>query len=55
MLEEFADEDKYPRGKLMYLVGKMMRLGPTERIDPAMAEKAMKLWIERHHGRAEAA
>lgn len=55
MLEEFADEDKYPRGKLMYLVGKMMRLGPTERIDPATAEKTMKLWIERFHGRAEAA
>ncbi|KAJ4862000.1 gatB/GatE catalytic domain-containing protein [Trichoderma breve] len=51
VLEEFADEQKYPQGKLMYLVGKMMRLGPTERIDPAVAENAMRQWIERFHGR----
>lgn len=51
VLEEFADAQKYPQGKLMYLVGKMMRLGPTERIDPATAEGTMRLWIERFHGR----
>ncbi|CEJ92244.1 Putative Glutamyl-tRNA(Gln) amidotransferase, B subunit [[Torrubiella] hemipterigena] len=33
---------KFPQGKLMYLVGKMMRLGPTESIDPVAAEAVMR-------------
>lgn len=33
---------KFPQGKLMYLVGKMMRLGPTESIDPVTAEAVMR-------------
>ncbi|KAK3303047.1 amidotransferase-like protein [Chaetomium strumarium] len=32
----------YPQGKLMFLVGKMMRAGPEERMDPASAERVMK-------------
>ncbi|KAF9871244.1 PET112 family protein [Colletotrichum karsti] len=42
VLKEFATKKVYPQGKLMYLVGKMMRLGQTERIDPANAEKVMR-------------
>ncbi|KAK4235141.1 Glutamyl-tRNA amidotransferase subunit B, mitochondrial [Achaetomium macrosporum] len=36
----------YPQGKLMFLVGKMMRTGPEERMDPASAERVMKERIE---------
>ncbi|ROT38397.1 aspartyl/glutamyl-tRNA amidotransferase subunit B [Sodiomyces alkalinus F11] len=47
VLKEFGGNKKtYPQGKLMYLVGKMLRLGPTERIDPVNAEKAMRSRIE---------
>ncbi|KAH7361796.1 aspartyl/glutamyl-tRNA amidotransferase subunit B [Plectosphaerella cucumerina] len=46
VLAEFAGAKKYPQGKLMYLVGKMIRMGPTERIDPSSAEAAMKAAIE---------
>ena len=46
VLQEFVDYKKFPQGKLMYLVGKMMRLGSTERIDPAMAEKVMRAKVE---------
>ncbi|KND89396.1 Glutamyl-tRNA(Gln) amidotransferase subunit B, mitochondrial [Tolypocladium ophioglossoides CBS 100239] len=46
VLQEFADYIKFPQGKLMYLVGKMMRLGPTERIDPAAAENVMRARVE---------
>ncbi|TWU78249.1 hypothetical protein ED733_008133 [Metarhizium rileyi] len=42
VLKEFVDYKKFPQGKLMYLVGKMMRMGPTERIDPATAEMVMR-------------
>ncbi|KAM3565601.1 hypothetical protein MY1884_000134 [Beauveria asiatica] len=42
VLKEFVSYDKFPQGKLMYLVGKMMRLGPTERIDPSTAERIMR-------------
>jgi aspartyl-tRNA(Asn)/glutamyl-tRNA(Gln) amidotransferase subunit B len=31
----------------MYLVGKMMRLGPTERIVPANAERVMRAKVEK--------
>ncbi|KAJ4293051.1 hypothetical protein N0V88_005715 [Collariella sp. IMI 366227] len=37
----------YPQGKLMFLVGKMMRVGPEQRMDPASAEKVMKTRIEK--------
>ena len=33
---------RYPQGKLMFLVGRMIRLGPEERIDPKNAEKVMR-------------
>ncbi|KAM0324907.1 hypothetical protein ACHAQA_007873 [Verticillium albo-atrum] len=42
VLREFREKKVYPQGKLMYLVGKMLRLGATERIDPANAEKVMR-------------
>ncbi|KAK1522849.1 PET112 family protein [Colletotrichum paranaense] len=47
VLGEFMDKKKkYPQGKLMYLVGKMMRIGETERIDPSGAEKVMRQLIK---------
>jgi aspartyl-tRNA(Asn)/glutamyl-tRNA(Gln) amidotransferase subunit B len=46
VLREFHEARIYPQGKLMFLVGKMLRLGPTERIDPEMAEKAMRAQIQ---------
>lgn len=36
----------YPQGKLMFLVGKMMRAGPEQRMDPASAERVMRLRID---------
>ncbi|CAI4215544.1 unnamed protein product [Parascedosporium putredinis] len=36
---------QYPQGKLMFLVGKMMREGATERIHPAKAEAVLKAKI----------
>ncbi|KAL2127404.1 hypothetical protein VTI74DRAFT_10806 [Chaetomium olivicolor] len=36
----------YPQGKLMFLVGKMMRAGPEQRMDPASAERVMRARIE---------
>ncbi|UNI17463.1 hypothetical protein JDV02_003804 [Purpureocillium takamizusanense] len=47
VLREFVDYKRFPEGKLMWLVGKMMRLGPTERIDPATAESAMRARVAR--------
>lgn len=47
LLREFVDYKRYPQGKLMFLVGKMMRLGPTERIDPSTAERVMRAHVER--------
>ncbi|KAK3320209.1 amidotransferase-like protein [Cercophora scortea] len=51
VLKEFArfKEGKsraYPQGKLMFLVGKMMRAGPEERMDPASAERVMKARLD---------
>lgn len=46
LLRAFIKYDKFPQGKLMYLVGKMMRLGPTERIDPANAESVLRARVE---------
>lgn len=42
ILKELAEAKVFPQGKLMYLVGKMMRVGATERIDPATAEQVMR-------------
>ncbi|KAL2753212.1 hypothetical protein ACRALDRAFT_2029099 [Sodiomyces alcalophilus JCM 7366] len=52
VLKEFGGKKIYPQGKLMYLVGKMLRLGPAERIDPVNAEKAMRTRIEELCGRS---
>ena len=41
-----AKAKAYPQGKLMFLVGKMMRAGPEQQMDPASAEKAMRARIE---------
>lgn len=46
VLREFVSYDKFPQGKLMFLVGKMMRLGPTERIDPSTAESVMRTKLD---------
>ncbi|KJZ77624.1 Glutamyl-tRNA(Gln) amidotransferase subunit B [Hirsutella minnesotensis 3608] len=46
VLQEFVKYERFPQGKLMYLVGKMMRLGQTERIDPATAESVMRARVE---------
>ncbi|KAI5920105.1 GatB/GatE catalytic domain-containing protein [Camillea tinctor] len=42
-------QEKYPQGKLMFLVGRMMRLGPEERIDPRSAERVMRERIEERY------
>lgn len=51
VLQEFIGYKKFPQGKLMYLVGKMMKMGPTERINAATAEAAMRAQIEGSQGR----
>ncbi|KAF5136883.1 Glutamyl-tRNA(Gln) amidotransferase subunit B, mitochondrial [Metarhizium anisopliae] len=51
VLQEFIGYKKFPQGKLMYLVGKMMKMGPTERINAATAEAAMRAQIEASQGR----
>ncbi|OBR05418.1 PET112 family protein [Colletotrichum higginsianum IMI 349063] len=51
VLEEFrGGKKKYPQGKLMYLVGKMMREGDTERIDPSGAEGVMRQLVRERTG-----
>ncbi|KZL84892.1 pet112 family protein [Colletotrichum incanum] len=50
VLREFREKKNYPQGKLMYLVGKMMRIGETERIDPSGAEKVMRQLIRERTG-----
>ncbi|KAL1873596.1 hypothetical protein VTK73DRAFT_838 [Phialemonium thermophilum] len=49
--EKFRDggSKAYPQGKLMYLVGKMMRLGPDGRMDPRSAERVLRSRIENHY------
>ncbi|KAK0725495.1 amidotransferase-like protein [Lasiosphaeris hirsuta] len=37
----------YPQGKLMFLVGKMMRAGPEEQMDPGSAERVMRKRIDK--------
>lgn len=43
---ELVQSEVMPQGKLMFLVGRMMRLGPGESIDPGKAEKLMRAKIE---------
>lgn len=45
-VKEFVEYDKYPQGKLMFLLGKMLREGPTERIDPQNAEKFLRARLD---------
>ncbi|RYP50134.1 hypothetical protein DL768_004251 [Monosporascus sp. mg162] len=42
VVRQFLDYKQYPQGKLMFLVGRMIRLGPEERIDPKNAERVMR-------------
>jgi aspartyl-tRNA(Asn)/glutamyl-tRNA(Gln) amidotransferase subunit B len=42
VLQELVSSETFPQGKLMFLVGKMMRAGQTERIDPATAERVLR-------------
>ncbi|EON96463.1 putative aspartyl glutamyl-trna(asn gln) amidotransferase subunit b protein [Phaeoacremonium minimum UCRPA7] len=46
VLKDFVGYQRYPQGKLMFLVGRMMKLGAEERIDPKSAERVMKHLIE---------
>ncbi|KAK4243536.1 hypothetical protein C7999DRAFT_44680 [Corynascus novoguineensis] len=39
----------YPQGKLMFLVGKMMRAGTEQRMDPASAERVLRARLENVH------
>lgn len=43
----FAGNKKYPEGQLQRLIGRMMREGPSERIEPATANRVMRTTIER--------
>lgn len=49
ILREFQEGKRFPQGKLMYLVGKMMKSGPTERIDPVTAEGVMRALVATRH------
>ncbi|KAI0104742.1 GatB/GatE catalytic domain-containing protein [Nemania sp. FL0031] len=46
ILRQFVDAKVFPQGKLMFLVGRMIRLGQEERIDPKSAEGVMRERIE---------
>ncbi|KAK0384478.1 hypothetical protein NLU13_8564 [Sarocladium strictum] len=46
VLKEFVQYTTFPHGKLMYLVGKLMRTGQTERIDPATAEAVLRSKVD---------
>ncbi|CAK7210433.1 hypothetical protein SBRCBS47491_000782 [Sporothrix bragantina] len=46
-LKLFLSPKKYPQGKLQYLVGKLLRMGPEGRMDPQNAEAAVRAAIER--------
>ncbi|KAI1171548.1 GatB/GatE catalytic domain-containing protein [Nemania sp. FL0916] len=47
VLAQFANAKTFPTGKLMFLVGRMIRLGQEERIDPRAAEAVMRDRLER--------
>ncbi|KAI1089243.1 aspartyl/glutamyl-tRNA amidotransferase subunit B [Rostrohypoxylon terebratum] len=46
VVKQFVDYKQYPQGKLMFLVGRMIKLGAEERIDPKEAERVMKQVLE---------
>ncbi|TGJ83793.1 hypothetical protein E0Z10_g4945 [Xylaria hypoxylon] len=46
VLRQFVGAKAFPQGKLMFLVGRMIRLGQEERIDPKSAEGVMRERIE---------
>ncbi|KAI1441379.1 aspartyl/glutamyl-tRNA amidotransferase subunit B [Annulohypoxylon stygium] len=46
IVKQFVDYKQYPQGKLMFLVGRMIKLGAEERIDPKEAERFMKQVLE---------
>ncbi|KAK6952726.1 hypothetical protein Daesc_005020 [Daldinia eschscholtzii] len=46
VVKQFINYKQFPQGKLMFLVGRMIRLGAEERIDPKEAEKVMKRVLE---------
>ncbi|KAH8668984.1 GatB/GatE catalytic domain-containing protein [Xylariales sp. PMI_506] len=46
IIKQFVSYNQYPQGKLMFLVGRMVRLGPEERIDPKSAEQVMREALE---------
>jgi aspartyl-tRNA(Asn)/glutamyl-tRNA(Gln) amidotransferase subunit B len=49
LLQQFVDYKHFPQGKLMFLVGRMLRLGPEERISPQNAEKVMRQTLEKKY------
>ncbi|KAI1103386.1 aspartyl/glutamyl-tRNA amidotransferase subunit B [Jackrogersella minutella] len=46
VVKQFVDYKQFPQGKLMFLVGQMIRQGAQERIDPKEAERVMKRVLE---------
>ncbi|KAK9788076.1 putative Glutamyl-tRNA(Gln) amidotransferase subunit B, mitochondrial [Seiridium cardinale] len=46
IVQQFVEYKHFPQGKLMFLVGRMLRLGPEERIDPQNAEQVMRQALE---------
>jgi len=46
-IQQFIEADEIHPGKLKFLVGKMMRTGATERVDPATGEQVLRARIER--------
>ncbi|KAK6070669.1 pet112 family protein [Seiridium cupressi] len=46
IIQQFVEYKHFPQGKLMFLVGRMLRLGPEERIDPQNAEQVMRQALE---------
>lgn len=49
VVRQFVDYKQYPQGKLMFLVGRMIRLGPEERIDPKTAERIVREALEKKY------
>ncbi|KAI1498000.1 GatB/GatE catalytic domain-containing protein [Biscogniauxia marginata] len=46
IVRSFVNYKDYPQGKLMFLVGRMIRLGQEERIDPSNAKRVMREALE---------
>lgn len=45
-IQQFIESDEINPGKVKFLVGKMMRTGATERVDPTTGEKFLRARIE---------